>query len=166
MGRTPQSDAYVHRPAGKEINSKSRRKFLGNMGIATVAAGVLGKAPAGFAQSQELTEWVRHIRRAGLRGHAGRNCCSCAEPSVVPKVADSPDASPRGRRRGSASDSKWEQEQDRRSVEQQCSELASGGAELQHMGRICFPRLSLRVPRITLPIRLVTERLGGLALPC
>ena len=58
MRRTPQSDTYVHRSAGKEINSKSRRKFLGNMGLATVAAGVLGKAPAGFAQAQELSDSI------------------------------------------------------------------------------------------------------------
>ena len=50
MERIPKSDADGQRP-GKEISSNSRRKFLGKMGMATVAAGVLGKTPIAFAQS-------------------------------------------------------------------------------------------------------------------
>jgi hypothetical protein len=51
MIRRPQSDADAQPSAGKQTDSNSRRKFLGKMGMATVAAGVLGKTPAAFAQS-------------------------------------------------------------------------------------------------------------------
>ncbi|MBZ5704744.1 MAG: hypothetical protein LAN63_05275, partial [Acidobacteriia bacterium] len=43
--------------ADSEINSRSRRSFLGKLGTAataTVAAGVLGKAPKAFAQSSNF----------------------------------------------------------------------------------------------------------------
>jgi hypothetical protein len=52
MERVPKNDTEDQRPA-KEMNSNSRRKFLGNMGMATVAAGVLGKNPIAFAQSRQ-----------------------------------------------------------------------------------------------------------------
>jgi len=38
----------------KQINSASRRKFLGKVGMATVAAGVLGKAPSALAQAGKV----------------------------------------------------------------------------------------------------------------
>src|SRR5258708_1689539 len=50
MERIPKSDDDTQRP-GKEISSNSRRRFLGKMGVATVAAGLLGKTPVAFAQS-------------------------------------------------------------------------------------------------------------------
>jgi len=40
-------------PPCNEAHSSSRRKFLEKMRMATVAAGVLGKTPVGFAQSGE-----------------------------------------------------------------------------------------------------------------
>jgi hypothetical protein len=52
METNHQSDAEVQHPAGKKINSKSRRTFLQKIGVATVAAGVLGKARVTFAQSR------------------------------------------------------------------------------------------------------------------
>ena len=52
MERIPKNDNEDHRP-GKKINSNSRRKFLGNMGMATVAAGVLGRNLIAFAQSRQ-----------------------------------------------------------------------------------------------------------------
>ena len=52
MERVPKNNTEDQRP-GKEMNSNSRRKFLGNMGMATVAAGVLGKNPIAFAQSRQ-----------------------------------------------------------------------------------------------------------------
>ena len=55
METNHQSDAEVQHPAGKKINSNSRRKFLEKIGAATVAAGVLGKAPAALAQARELS---------------------------------------------------------------------------------------------------------------
>lgn len=55
MEKTPHSNIDARRVSGKEINSGSRRKFLGKVGLATVAAGVLGRTAAAFAQSQELS---------------------------------------------------------------------------------------------------------------
>jgi hypothetical protein len=51
MERPPQSDADVQPRAGKE---NSRRKFLGKMGMATVAAGVLGNPLVASAQSKRV----------------------------------------------------------------------------------------------------------------
>lgn len=50
MERISKSDDDSQRPR-EEISSNSRRGFLGKMGMAAVAAGVLGKTPVAFAQS-------------------------------------------------------------------------------------------------------------------
>jgi hypothetical protein len=68
MEKTTQSDADVLRPTGEEINSRSRRKFLGKMSMATVAAGVLGKAPAAFAQPQEFSDTAIADTKASSSG--------------------------------------------------------------------------------------------------
>src|ERR1700730_8998606 len=46
-----QSDAGDRQAASPETSSASRRKFLGRVGMATVAAGLLGKTGVAFAQS-------------------------------------------------------------------------------------------------------------------
>jgi hypothetical protein len=54
MIRHPRSDADRQPSRDKQTDPNSRRKFLGKMGMATVAAGILGKTPAAFAQSNAL----------------------------------------------------------------------------------------------------------------
>jgi hypothetical protein len=55
MPRAPKNDTDVQRPADQQADSSGRRKFLGKVGMATVAAGVLGKTSVALAQSNALS---------------------------------------------------------------------------------------------------------------
>ncbi len=86
---SPQSDGGDQRSAGKEKSSESRRRFLGKVGMATVAAGILGKSSVARAQSvdEALGEihvptglGTREAHALGLRIGAALNDSKIAVP--------------------------------------------------------------------------------------
>ncbi len=66
MNRTPQavdgvgvsSNGSPTKQSDSQVASQSRRKFLGKVGMASVAAGVLGSAPSAFAGTSKLPNFT------------------------------------------------------------------------------------------------------------